>query len=68
MGLPRRRQHNYIRKVREFVERYGIPAAGLHHIGVLHDDWCGVHRGGRCDCDPEIRWLGPEPPVPSRDN
>jgi len=26
----------------------------VDHIHVKHDPWCGVFKGGRCDCGPEI--------------
>ena len=24
------------------------------HVNVAHDDWCGVFRGLRCACEPEV--------------
>lgn len=28
---------------------------GLHHITVLHDDWCQLLKGtGPCNCHPEV--------------
>lgn len=32
------------------------PGAALA-VEVLHDDWCAVFRGGRCNCEPEIHAL-----------
>jgi hypothetical protein len=32
---------------------------GLHHVVILHDDWCDHLKGcGPCNCNPEIRSIG----------
>ncbi len=42
------------------VQILALHAAGhlrrgrVHHIDVLHDDWCPRLRGGDCRCDPEL--------------
>jgi hypothetical protein len=54
-------QHNYIRKIERFAAEHGIPKARLSEIGVYHDPWCGINRGGRCNCDPDVRLLVTHP-------
>jgi hypothetical protein len=55
-------QPNYIRKL-HYLWRIGVipREAGLHHVTVEHDDWCGIFEGTRCNCDPEItmKWSQP---------
>ena len=63
MKRPKTRQHNYVRKLHYLVQSGVIPrTAGLHHITVYHDDWCGIYRRQRCNCDPELRiaWSQPD--------
>ena len=24
-------------------------------VDILHDDWCGVFKGRRCDCEPDVK-------------
>lgn len=26
----------------------------LTMVSIRHDDWCGIFRGGDCDCDPDV--------------
>jgi hypothetical protein len=35
---------------------------GVHEVMILHDDWCGMFTGKRCNCDPHIRlaWTQPD--------
>ena len=42
---------NYVKKVRESIE---MPTQGVHHVSILHDDWCGIFNGEACNCDPDI--------------
>lgn len=46
-------QHNYMKKLKR-LEAEGKITAGVHQFSVLHDDWCNIHRGGYCNCDPDI--------------
>ena len=48
------KQHNYMKKLLEMQARGELPTAGLSDVDVAHDDWCGVHTGSYCNCDPEI--------------
>jgi hypothetical protein len=50
------RQHNYYKKLMELLEQGKVPPGCLTDVDVYHDDWCGIHRGGYCDCDPEIKF------------
>lgn len=47
---------NYVRKLR-YLHRIGaLPReVGLHMVEVYHDDWCGIYKDQRCQCDPDIR-------------
>jgi hypothetical protein len=52
-GIPT--HHNYQKKLATLEEQGQLTfAPGLHDMVVRHDDWCGVFRDQRCDCDPEI--------------
>jgi len=28
---------------------------GIYHINVEHNNWCGIFKGGECNCKPKIR-------------
>lgn len=28
--------------------------AGVHTAHVYHEAWCKIHKGGQCNCNPEI--------------
>jgi hypothetical protein len=49
------RKHNYYRKLMELCEQGKVPPGRLTDVEVCHDDWCPIHQGGYCDCDPEIK-------------
>ena len=56
---PRPRQHNYIAAILRYRAAH-VPIPGeITQIDVLHDGWCGINAGGRCDCDPEVRRARP---------
>jgi hypothetical protein len=47
---------NYVRKLHQLWRTGALPRdAGLRLIEVLHDDWCRVWQGQRCNCDPDIK-------------
>jgi hypothetical protein len=47
---------NYIQKIHYLYRIGAIPAdAGLHLVDVVHDAWCGIFSGRRCNCDPTVR-------------
>jgi hypothetical protein len=51
-----KREHNYIVKMRRMYQIGALPTdLGMHQLLVFHDDWCGIHRQKRCNCDPDIR-------------
>ena len=49
------RRHNYFPKLIALWEQGKIPEGRLTDVEVAHDDWCGIHEGGDCDCDPDVR-------------
>ena len=56
-------EHNYQVKLARLIAVGKIPKeAGVNHIVIRHDDWCGVYSSQRCHCDPEIEYLGDKPP------
>lgn len=56
-----RREHNYVAKVLAFAREHNIPRGRLSEIGIYHDSWCGIHRGGRCNCNPDVKLLKTHP-------
>jgi hypothetical protein len=61
---PRPTGHNYLPAVLAFVAQHEFRPGKVHPIGVFHDSWCGVFRGGRCDCDPDVKPLTCPPGSP----
>ncbi len=58
--------HNYGGAV-EFFLRDNPPVPGvLTEVVTVHDDWCGIYKGGRCNCDPDVRLA--EPPADASRN
>ena len=47
-------KHNYMKKVMELF-RQGKLRPGIMPADICHDDWCGIYKGGYCNCDPEIK-------------
>ena len=47
---------NYLTKLLRLERERKLPP-GLWHVDIRHDDPCGIFRGQRCDCDPEIRFV-----------
>jgi hypothetical protein len=47
-------RHNYFRKVVELYIRGKLPTRSLAELDVHHDEWCEIHAGGYCNCNPEI--------------
>ena len=45
---------NYVTKVMRMVEDGIVKCGEVSSIQVLHDDWCAVHMGKDCNCDPDI--------------
>jgi hypothetical protein len=48
------KKHNYYKKLILLHEQGKIPTTALSEVDVYHDDWCGVHKGTYCNCDPTI--------------
>lgn len=53
MSKPKKAKHNYHDKVMEVALTSDL-GAGLHIVNVCHDDWCGIFKGGCCNCNPEV--------------
>lgn len=51
---PSTKQHNYLAKIAAMQRNGMFPQATLSDVFIKHDDWCDVHRGGFCNCDPDI--------------
>ena len=49
-------EHNYLRKIAFMAKTGALPRdVGFHQVSVYHDDWCGVWKQQRCNCDPDVR-------------
>jgi len=56
------KEHNYMRKLAAMIQAGTVPCTiGVQEISVYHDAWCGIYRGKRCNCDPEIEISPPAP-------
>jgi hypothetical protein len=44
----------YIPAVLKAATQAGLQPGGFYTTAVLHDDWCGIYRGGDCNCDPIV--------------
>jgi hypothetical protein len=55
----RRSLGNYAPKVAALARTAGLAPGRVAHVTVAHDGWCAVNRGGRCDCDPDVRMAAP---------
>jgi uncharacterized protein YfaT (DUF1175 family) len=46
----------YVAKLSSLIAAGKVGKPGtVQHLVVLHDDWCAFHRGGVCNCEPDIR-------------
>ena len=54
------RKHNYYDKVMKLFREGKVPRGRLTEVDIYHDAWCGINRGGYCNCDPELK-LRPPP-------
>jgi hypothetical protein len=51
-------EHNYLVKLKRLAAEGKVPTTpGLWHAFVTHDEWCGVHLGQRCNCNPDIYFV-----------
>ena len=51
------KEHNHVKKLQRLIAQGQIPteACTVSQVDVKHDPWCGIFKGKRCHCDPEIR-------------
>jgi hypothetical protein len=47
-------KHNYYKKLMKLYTQGEISIALLTDVDICHDDWCEIHKGGYCNCDPDI--------------
>jgi hypothetical protein len=48
-------EHNYLQVLRDFAAENRLPPGSMTEVETLHDDWCGIFQGKRCDCNPVVR-------------
>ncbi len=55
-GIMRKRakKHNYEKKLEKLRKSGVLPKVGLSQINIAHDDWCGIYKSKRCNCDPDV--------------
>ena len=48
--------HNYRTKLNRRIAtgELAIERGAMQNVDILHDTWCGVYAGKRCNCDPDI--------------
>jgi hypothetical protein len=52
--MPNSNEHNYVKKLLRLYLEGKLPEVGLELVDVYHDDWCAIHHGRFCNCDPDI--------------
>lgn len=45
---------NYMKPILEAWRRGVIPPGSLSAVQVAHDDWCAIHKGNDCNCNPQL--------------
>lgn len=66
MPSPDSSTPNYLRKLMECLATKGAFSPGSEtHIAVYHDDWCAIHRGKACNCNPDVALMD-KPDIPVR--
>ena len=48
---------NYGAKVEAFLRDHRPEPGTFSNVGIYHDTWCGVNKGGRCNCNPDVRLI-----------
>jgi hypothetical protein len=49
-------KHNYFAKLTKLARDLKTDALTLVHlVDIYHDDWCAIHRGRYCNCNPDVR-------------
>ena len=62
MKKPKIPQPNYVRKLQYLYRTGAIPSTvGVHMVSIYHDEWCGVFKDKRCNCNPDIKLKGTVP-------
>jgi hypothetical protein len=47
--------HNYGAALERFLADNPPTPGRLMRVETLHDDWCGIFKGGPCNCEPTVR-------------
>ena len=47
-------KHNYYKKLLKLFGKDKLTIGFLYGLDIYHDDWCRIHSGGYCNCDPDI--------------
>jgi hypothetical protein len=51
-------EHNFVTKLVEFANAHPdrFQPGMVPRVDIHHEPWCGIVRGGRCNCDPVIEF------------
>ncbi len=49
-------QQPYVKRLDEALRAgaFAGPPGRVGMVEVRHDDWCGIWKGGACNCEPEL--------------
>ena len=55
-GLMATGEGNYVAKLQKFMAEHPelTERGSFSLVDVRHDRWCGVFKGRRCNCDPDV--------------
>jgi hypothetical protein len=48
---------NYLVKIMELCEQHPEILAGVRHVSISHDSWCGIYKGRPCNCNVEVKLM-----------
>ena len=62
MSKKRTKLPKYANRIMEILDAHQITQKPrLHHLKVLHEDWCALLAGkGECNCNPDVEYAGTE--------
>lgn len=51
-------EHNFVTKLVAFANAHPeqFQPGSVPRVDIHHEPWCGILRGGRCNCDPVIEF------------
>jgi len=51
----RQKENKFYDQYLKHLPQTDQPARGrLTHVVMFHDEWCQIHRGGTCNCSPDV--------------